>query len=185
MFEDPVKLYVVVMTVLLLVLGAVAFRSYNETRDYEMALERAPTEAKQLRKYGAEVNRLITQLGRSKIGEGEVTLVSRAAKRLGIRTSGIQKKTNSIRGRASAQEKTVVVTFGSGSDSNPLPRKKIAEFCQAVEVTSQRILKTMELDLTRVTGKGLTDPGKAERVNDDVYRGRIIFGTRVIVAPDS
>ncbi len=185
MFEDPVKLYVVVMTVLLIVLGIVAYRSYTDTRDYEAALERAPREAKQLQKYGAEVNRLIVQLGQSKIGEGEVTLVSRAAKGLGIRASGIQKKTNRIRGRASAQEKTVVVSFGSGSESAPLTRAKIAKFCQTVELTSQRILKTMEIDLTRVTGRGMTDPGKAEQVMDDKYRGRIIFGTRVIVAPDS
>ena len=41
MTEDPVKLYVVVMTILLAVLGFVAYTSYQEAEAYEAAADRA------------------------------------------------------------------------------------------------------------------------------------------------
>ena len=61
MTEDPVKLYVIVMAILLCVLGYVAWDSYQQAYAFEAAIDRAPREAEQMQDLVAEVKALVKQ----------------------------------------------------------------------------------------------------------------------------
>lgn len=178
MTEDPVKLYVVVMSILLGVLAFVAYRSYDEAAAFEAAIERAPREAKALKEYASDVNSLCDQLSRSKLRQGETTLIEQAANRLGIDPSAVGPDSDRRLGRRGKQQRWVF-QFGSGT-SKPLTRQRIAQLCQTVELDSQQVLKTIEIELFRITGKDVPDPGREESVTNDVYRGRIIFGKNTV-----
>ena len=67
MTEDPVKLYVVVMAILVGVLGFVANTSYKQASAFEQAIAEAPQEAEKFREISASVTGLINQLKRSKL----------------------------------------------------------------------------------------------------------------------
>jgi len=180
MTEDPVKLYVVVMAILLGVLCWVAWSSYQDAAAYEQALESADSDAKRLRRYASEVQTLCDQLGRSGLGQGPRTLIARAANLCGIRASSIGGgETKRISGTRRGQEIRFQVTFG-GRGSPALDRKTIAKFCQAVERDSQGIYRTIEIQLTREQGRDAPAPGTVERVEDDRYRGKIVFGKRYV-----
>jgi hypothetical protein len=178
MTEDPVKLYVVVMAILLGVLGYVAYSSYREAAAFEAALDRAPREAKALKENAEVVLGLCEQLGKSKLRQGEVTLISQAATRLGIDPSQL-KTADPERLGSRAKRLRWQIRFGTGS-SKPLKRSHIAQFCQTVELDSQGVLKTIDLDLNRITGRDVTDPGKQDTVTEDVYSGTITFGKNVV-----
>ncbi len=62
MSDDPVKLYVVLMTILLAILVFVAVTSYNQAQAYERALELAPEQSQMIRELSGEVTQLTTQL---------------------------------------------------------------------------------------------------------------------------
>ena len=100
--------------------------------------------------------------------------------RFGIEHSSLKTDTARIGRGVKGKEKRVVFTFGGGRKSKPATRDQIAKFCQAVERDSRGILKTIELNLTRKTGKGLPTPGEQEKVVNDTYGGTIIFGYRVV-----
>ena len=181
MTEDPVKLYVVVMTILLGVLGFVAYTSYEEAQAYEAAVERAPSEARKLTELSNEVQQLCDQLRESKMrGAGPRTLVENTARRFEIQHSNLKASTERIGRGIKGKEKRVKFDFGSGRKSPPQTRKRIAQFCQAVERDSSGILRTVEIHIRRKTGQGLPAAGEAEKVVDDTYSGTIIFGTRVV-----
>ena len=178
MTEDPVKLYVVVMAILLCVLAFVAYSSYQDAAAFEAAIERAPREAKVLKEYASEVNRLCDQLSRSKLRQGEVTLIEQAANRLGVASSSIGPAGEKRLGRRGKQQRWHF-NFGTGA-SKPLTRERLARLCQAVELDSHGVLKTLEIEMFRITGKDVPDPGKEDLVTTDVYRGSIIFGKNTV-----
>lgn len=178
MTEDPVKLYVVVMAILLCVLGFVAWSSWEDAAAFEAAIDRAPREAKVLKDYASDVNSLCDQLSRSKLRQGEVTLIEQAANRLGIDASSVGPDSDKRLGRRGKQQRWLF-SFGTGT-SKPLTRQRVAQLCQTVELDSQSVLKTIEIELFRITGKDVPDPGKEESVTNDVYRGRIIFGKNTV-----
>jgi len=78
MTEDPVKLYVVVMAILLCVLGFVAYTSNKEANNYQTAIDQADRHAKDLKKTASEVQLLTSQLGQSKLKKSFLTLIPEA-----------------------------------------------------------------------------------------------------------
>jgi len=180
MTEDPVKLYVIVMGILLCVLAYVAVDSYRQANEYERALLRAPTEAKQMKELATEVQALVDQLDKSDMQRGKRTLIDNVARRMGIVHSDFDQSQARIGRGIKGREERYKFSFGSGRSSTPLTRDRVAQFCQAVERQSRGILKTIEVRLSRVTGKGVDDPGKAEIVTGDTYKGYVVFGLRVV-----
>lgn len=180
MTEDPVKLYVIVMCILLCVLGYVAVSSYADAQAYEEALLRAPQEAKQMKELSTEVQALIDQLDKSDLERGKRTLIDNVARRLNIVHSDFDQSDGRIGRGIKGKEERYKYSFGSGRTSPPLTRDRIAQFCQAVERDSRGILKTIEVRINRVTGQGVDDPGKAEIVTGDAYKGYVVFGLRVV-----
>jgi len=178
MTEDPVKLYVVVMAVLLCVLGYVALSSYQDAAAFEAAIERAPREAKVLKEYASKVSQLCDQLSKSKLRQGEVTLIEQAGNFLGIVSSSVGPDQEKRLGRRGKQQRWHF-NFGTGT-SKALTRTQVARLCQKVESDSQGVLKTLEIELFRITGKDVPDPGKEDSVTTDVYRGRIVFGKNTV-----
>ncbi|MHC4971745.1 MAG: hypothetical protein ACYTG3_05390 [Planctomycetota bacterium] len=181
MTEDPVKLYVVVMAILLCVLGFVAWTSYKEASAYEAALERAPGEAKALKELASDVSALCKQLSKSKLQRGYKTLILDAAtmNRLKHSLSGSMKDESVGRGRR-GKKKRFNYAFGGTKKSPPATRDQIARFCRQVENDSQNILKTLEIKLSRYTGAGEPAAGQEDKVMDDRYKGVIIFGFQII-----
>lgn len=181
MTEDPVKLYVVVMAILLCVLGFVAWTSYKEASAYESALERAPKEAKTLKDLASDVSSLCEQLSKSKLRRGYKTLIvdAASANRLKASRSGSIKDESVGRGRR-GKKKRFNFIFGGSKMSPPATRDQISRFCRQVENDSQGILKTLEIKLSRYTGANEPAPGQQEKVIDDRYKGTIIFGFQII-----
>lgn len=182
MTEDPVKLYVIVMAILLCVLSYVAIDSWKQANAFEAALERAPEEAEQMRLLAADVKALVDQLARSGARESgfERILVERVEKAQGITHSGFDTDPAPIGRGIKGREKRVKVDFGGGRTSQPLTRDKVIRFCEQVERDSNGIVKTIEIRLNRASGEGSPDPGKEERVVGEKYKGTIIFGLRVV-----
>ena len=181
MTEDPVKLYVVVMAILLCVLGFVAWSSYEEANAFEEALARAPHEAELLKELASGVSAQCEQLGQSKLRKGHKTLILEAATIHGLTHTRFQQMKDERVGRGrKGKKKRFSYTFGTSRASKPATREQLARFCQAVERDSQGILKTLEIKLTRVTGPGQPSPGKQEKVVKDLYKGTILFGYQVI-----
>lgn len=181
MTEDPVKLYVVVMAILLCVLGFVAWTSYKEASAYGAALERAPKEAETLKELASDVSSLCEQLSKSKLRRGYKTLIVDAAtmNRLKASRSGSIKDESVGRGRR-GRKKRFNFIFGGSKMSPPATRDQISRFCRQVENDSQGILKTLEIKLSRYTGAGEPAAGQQEKVIDDRYKGTIIFGFQII-----
>jgi hypothetical protein len=181
MTEDPVKLYVVVMAILLCVLGFVAWTSYKEASAYEAALQRAPNESKTLKDLASDVSALCEQLSKSKLRRGYKTLILDAANnnRLKHSHSGSMKDESVGRGRR-GKKKRFNYVFGGSKMSPPATRDQIARFCRQVENDSQNILKTLEIKLSRYTGANEPAAGQQEKVTDDRYKGTIIFGFQII-----
>ncbi len=179
MTDDPVKLYVLVMSILLCVLGFVAWQSHKEAQAYATALDRADSQAKRLRESAARVNALCDQLKKSKLGLGEKTLVGRAATDNGLETTNnteINAKRFGRRGRT----RRFKAEFRTSRGAKGITRDNLARFCRAVERYSQGALKTMEVEFNRVTGKGHAKIGAQDRVIDERYSGHVIFGMREI-----
>ncbi len=181
MTEDPVKLYVIVMAILLCVLSYVAYDSWRQASAYEAALERAPEEAEQMRQLASEVKALVDQLAKSGLRDGgERVLVERVQKTMGITPSQFRTDPAPIGRGIKGVEKRVTIDFGGGRTSAPLPRDKVFRFCESVERESSGIVKTIEVKLSRATGEGSSDPGKEDKVIGERYKGTIIFGLRVV-----
>ena len=158
MTEDPVKLYVVVMAILLCVLGFVAWTSYKEAAAYEAALHRAPKEAETLKELASDVSGLCEQLKNSNLQRGYKTLILDAATNNGRKASrlGSMKDESVGRGRR-GKKKRFNFVFGGSKMSPPGTRNQISRFCRQVEYDSQGILKTLEVKLSRYTGAN--EPG--------------------------
>jgi len=181
MTEDPVKLYVIVMAILLCVLSYVAWDSYQQAHAFEEALDRAPKEAEQMRHLASEVKALVDQLARTDLTKGsEKVLIERVERSLGISHSGFEPEIASIGRGIKGKEKRFIIDFGSGKSSPPLTRQRVKDFCEGVERASGGIVKTIELRLSRATGEGMLEPGKEERVVGEMYKGRVVFGLRVV-----
>jgi hypothetical protein len=180
MTEDPVKLYVVVMALLLCVLAYVAFDSYRQMSAYEAALARAPAEAKQMKQLASEVKALVDQIANSQMKQGAKTLVERVERNLRITHSSFDNPSVPLGRGVKGRENRHVIEFGSGKASPPLSRATIVKFCEQVERDSGGILKTIEIKLTRVTGDNMPEPGKDEKITGDMYRGTVVFGVRVV-----
>lgn len=179
MTEDPVKLYVVVMAILLCVLAFVAITSHNEAAAYERAIDRAKTYDKQMKEAAADVKALCGQLSGSRLTRGFTSLIEEAANDNGVKFSRLYEG-KSVRLGSRGKERRWVVKVTQSGASRPLTRETLARFCQAVERYSQGILKTIEIRLNRVTGPGVPAPGKEDKVVNDLYRGDLIFGLRVV-----
>jgi hypothetical protein len=182
MTEDPVKLYVIVMAILLCVLSYVAIDSWKQATAFEAALERAPDEAEKMRLLAADVKALVDQLARSGLRETgfERVLVERMKKKHNIVHSGYSTDPAKIGRGIRGTEKRVKIDFGGNKNSPPLTRANIVNFCQSVEQESNGIVRTIEIKLTRATGDGAVAPGMADQVVGERYKGTLIFGLRVV-----
>jgi len=179
MTDDPVKLFVVVMTILLGVLGFVAYASYNQAAAYERAVTQASGDATDLKKDAAEVQSLCEQIGKG-IGKGYRGLIQRAAQFNNVTLSNNRTLRDKPVPGGRGMEKRFQVQVTRGRTTGPINRDQIAKFCRMVEADSRGILKTIELKLIRATGRGQGKAGTEDRVTDDVYTVTIIFGLRVV-----
>jgi len=179
MTEDPVKLYVVVMSILLCVLGGVAWTSHKEAQAYVTAIENADTQARRLREYAAQVNGLCDQLQQSKLGLGEQTLIARAATDAGLKTTN-NAEINPKRFGRSGRTRRFKAEFSTSRGNQGITRSQLADFCRRVERYSQGALTTLEIEMNRLTGRGQSKLGEQDRVVDERYRGYVIFGMREI-----
>jgi hypothetical protein len=178
MTEDPVKLYVVVMAILLLVLAFVAYTSYSEAAAFEHSIEMAPGQAKRLKEYAAEVQALCNQLGTKRWKKGELSLIEEASKdnRLPYAKLGPLR----IERKRTYKERRFPFEFRRSGRGRTFTREEIARLCRTVESYSQNILRTIEVQLYRVSEPGSPAPGKEDKVVGDLYRGKLIFGMRVV-----
>jgi len=179
MTEDPLKLYVVVMTILLCVLAFVAVKSYKESSAFERAVEEAPRIAKQFKTYASEVQTLCDQLSKSKLRKGYLSLIEQAATDTHIKYARLKPQTDK-RLRGGGKERRFLFDFGKSHAARNLTRGEVATLCRTVEMYSQGVLKTIEVQLFRMTEPGAPAPGKEDIVKGDVYRGKLIFGLRVV-----
>lgn len=179
MTEDPIKLYVVVMSILLAVLGVVTFATWQQTSALETALERVDSDAQRIREYSRDVQKLVDQLTRAQLSRGPRTLIENAARNLGIAFTKLSEDPSKRIGTTGVEER-YRFDFSGGRDSQALTRQQIAKFCQSVEMNSQGILKTIEIDITRSRSQGAGAAGTEERVLDDRWTGKIIFGLRKV-----
>jgi hypothetical protein len=180
MTEDPVKLYVVVMAILVCVLGWVAHSSYEKAAAFERAIAAAPAQAEEIKKYAQEVGTLCEQLSGSKVvlGGNFLTLIEDAAGYNRVKDGADIKEDPDKRIGAKGVERRFKFGIPAG---NPVKRETVARFCQQVEKDSRNILKTIEISLRRHTGAGAVPAGQeAEGIVDDTYTGSIIFGLRVV-----
>jgi hypothetical protein len=181
MTEDPVKLYVIVMAILLCVLSYVAFDSYRQSAALDAAIARAPREAEQMKQLASEVKALVDQIQKSELRDGgEKVLIERVEKNSRLTRSGYEPDVVPLGRGIKGVERRFKFTYGSGRASPALRREEIVRFCEAVERASGGIVKTIELQLRRATGDGLPDVGKAEKVTDERYKAEIVFGLRVV-----
>ncbi len=180
MTDDPVKLFVVVMAILLCVLGFVAYKSYDQAAAFEKAVQSAPRDAEMLREHAGEVQMLCNQLKRAGVSQGYRTLIEQAALFNSIKLSfltGPKQTKISARG----VEKRFTVKINRGGGARPITRDQIAKFCRTVERDSRGILKTIEIVMRRAVGKGGKGKvGTEDEVIDDVYTVEVVFGLRVV-----
>jgi len=180
MTDDPIKLFVVVMSILLCVLGFVAYASYNQASDFEKALEQAPRQAEQLRELASDVQMLSEQLKSSKLGKGHATLISDAARYNGIKLSSLGEDPRAKKIGTRGRERRFKVEINRSGGGRFLTRDQIAKFCRTVERDSRNILKTIELTLKRNTSAKGMPAGSAEEVVNEKYSASIVFGLRVV-----
>jgi len=177
--NDPVKLYVGVMAILLCVIGVVAYSSYQRAEAYDKAILAAPSDAAKIRDYGADVIALCRQLETSKIkGKRPIALVEEMLQLNQMeRFNRKEEPVRPVRG-TNAKEARIKVEINR---QTPLRRHQIAKLCRDVELSSNGILKTFELSLRRYAGAGSEGAGKRdEAVADDSYVGEIYFGYRFV-----
>jgi hypothetical protein len=180
MTEDPVKLYVIVMAILLCVLSYVAYDSWKQAAAYEAAITRAPREAEQMKQLASEVKALVDQIAKSELRDGgETVLIERVEKTLNLTRSRYASDTIQMRG-VRGREKRFTYDYGGGRGSPPLRRAELARLCESVERASGGIVKTIELNLRRATGDSEQEVGKTEKVTEDRYSAKIVFGLRVV-----
>lgn len=180
MTEDPLKLFVIVMAILLVVLGFVAYNLYDVAGQYEAAVRSAPGDAKRLREYASDILSLCKQLKQSKLDKGYLTLIERAARYHRIKLSSYKGQGEKTIPGGRGKEKRFKVEVTRGRNVSPLTREQIAKFCQTVERDSKGILKTIELTLRRVIGREAGKVGTEDKVTNDTYTFTIIFGLRVV-----
>jgi len=182
MTEDPVKLYVLVMAILLAVLGFVTISSYNQAAAFEAALARAPRDAENLREFAADVNLFCEQLKGSKLGgaKSPLGLIEELARNKGFRPTGLRQDPRLKTISGNVKERRYVVELTRAQGTEPLPRAQVGEFCRDVELYSNGLLKTIEVLLVRATGPKTLDVGKHEDVTGDTYTFEIVFGNRII-----
>ncbi|MHC4953161.1 MAG: hypothetical protein ACYTGZ_04670 [Planctomycetota bacterium] len=182
MTEDPVKLYVVVMGILVAVLGFVAKTSYNQAAAYEHAITEAPRQAKMIREQSARVTSLINQLAHSKLKDlDHIQLVENAARtHLGGRPSITPERPQRIPPRGKELRWKVVVSRGSRGGTTPVTRDKIAHFCQQVERDSRGILKVIEVQIRREQGEKSVPVGAPQEIRGERYTTTIVVGMRVV-----
>ena len=179
MTDDPIKLFVVVMAILLGVLAFVSYKSYDQAAAFERAIESAPSDAKKLREYSGEVKTFCEQLKNLKVGADFRTLIAQALRYNNIQESGL-KGPKPVKIGARGVEKRFTVDISRGGGAQPLTRNQIAKFCRTVEQDSRNILKTLEITMRRSTSKGDGKAGTEERVLNDRYTVTIVFGLRTI-----
>ena len=179
MTDDPIKLFVVVMAILLGVLAFVSYKTYDQAAAFERAIASAPQDAEKLKEYAGEVKAFYEQLKNLKVGKGFRTLIAEALRYNNITESSLNgPKSEKIGSRGVEKRYTVEISRGGGAQ--PLTRNQIAKFCLTVEQQSRNILKTLEIHMRRSTGKGAGKPGTEERVVDDLYTVKVVFGLRTI-----
>lgn len=177
--DDTVKLYVIVMTILLCVMGVVAWSTWQRADAYDRAIATAKQDAAKIRDYGADVTQLCRQLETSKFkGKNPTSLVEEMVNL--NRFTGFEIKPDRpqpVRG-TNAKEVRIKVAI---SRQMPLQRHQVAKLCRDVELASNGILKTLELNLRRWTGSGAEGAGKRDApIADDTYVGDIFFGYRFV-----
>ena len=170
MTEDPVKLYVVVMAILLCVLGFVAYQSHSEAANYRSAIEDAKRLARELTEAGSQVQLITNQLSQSKMQKGELSLIEEAMTDSGLPKYRLEEVKAVRRPGSKGKEKRFRVQISQSAGGRALTREQIARFCQTVERYSQGLLKTIEIP----------SPGQQPQVVADLWRGTIIFGLRVV-----
>ena len=178
MTDDPVKLFVAVMGLLLAVLSWVCFESYKKADAYEQALQSADKDAEKIRELGSRVQSMCDTISKGKIESGYLPFIESEMSRFQIKSAkrGEEPRPKSVGARL--EEHRFYVEFYRSRTSQSLRRDKIGQFCYAVEKDSDGLLKTIELRLTRSTPQGVLAPGLADEVRDDTYTGRIVFGYR-------
>ena len=180
MTDDPIKLFVVVMTILLCVLGYVSYKTHKQTAAFEKAIEDAGRDAEKLKEHAGEVQMLCNQLKQSKLSQGYRTLIDQAARFNSIKLSNLTGP-KQVKISTRGVEKRFTAKISRSGASRPLTRDQIAKFCRTVESDSRGILKTIEITMRRAVRKG--GKGKAgteDEVINDVYTVDIIFGLRVV-----
>jgi hypothetical protein len=183
MTDDPVKLYVLVMAILIGVVGYIANTSYKQATAFEQAITDSPTDAKRFRERAASVTGLIRQLKQSKLADMDhITLVETAAqahlrgkRRLSKETP---KKIPNQKGKELRWK--VDISRSSTGGGGPVSRNEVARFCRQVELDSRGILKVIEIELRRYTGQSGNKIGSDVEIRDDKYAGHVIVGMRVV-----
>jgi len=182
MTEDPVKLYVVVMAILVAVLGWVANTSYKQAAAYDFAITDAPRQAKKFRKQAETVNGLVIQLGASKLkGSSYINLVETAARsHLGGRPAVTEERPQRIPPKGKEMRWKIVVSRGSRAGTQPVTRNQMARFCRAVELDSRGILKVIEIKMNRAQSDKSVPVGADREIRDERYTCTIVVGMRVV-----
>jgi len=182
MTEDPVKLYVVVMAILVGVLGWVAKTSYDQAHAYEMAIESAPRDAKKFRESATRVTTLVNQLSASKLKNlDHITLVENAARaHLGGKPAVTNERPQRIPPKGKELRWKVAVTRSSRGGTKPVTRNQIASFCRQVELDSRGILKVIEISMNRTQSEGSPPVGAPSEIRDDRYTTTVVVGMRVV-----
>jgi len=179
MTEDPIKLYVVVMSILLCVLAVVTYATWQQAQHFEDAIDRSKAQEQEFSDYATNVSTLCEQLKKSKLRLGYKTLIEQACNYNRIKTSKQGADPREPRIGTNGKEKRFRVEF-RGSKADALTREKVARLCQTVEGDSRQILKTIEIDLSRASNHGDGRAGSKEIVRDDRYTGEVIFGLRYV-----
>ncbi|MHC4958975.1 MAG: hypothetical protein ACYTGN_11430 [Planctomycetota bacterium] len=179
MTDDPIKLFVVVMMILLAVLGFVTSAFYNQASALESAVVDAKRDAERLKEAAADVQSLCEQIGKG-IGGGYRGLIARAAQFNNIKISSNRTLRDKPVPGGRGMEKRFQVQVTRGRTTSPINRDQIAKFCRMVENDSRGILKTIELKLIRATGRGQGKAGTEDRVVNDQWTVTVVFGLRVV-----
>jgi hypothetical protein len=183
MTDDPVKLYVLVMAILIGVVGYIANTSYEQASAFEQAIDDSPADAKRFRQRAASVSGLIGQLKRSKLANMDhLTLVETAATahlrgKRRVQKEGSKKIPNQ---KGKELRWKVDISRSSRGGGGPVSRNELARFCRQVELDSRGILKVIEIELRRSAGSDGSKPGAEVELRDERYTGHVVVGMRVV-----
>jgi hypothetical protein len=134
-----------------------------------------------MKQLASEVKALVDQIAKSELRDGgETVLIERVEKTLNLTRSRYSSDTIQIGRGVRGKEKRFTYDYGGGRGSPALRRTELARFCESVERASGGIVRTIELSLRRATGDGMQEAGKTEKVTDDRYTAKIVFGLRVV-----